>query len=99
MLASTSATYSLQNNRLPKLVLPSFNAEPARMASFLGLYPVGSARQHYTISNVQKFNYFKAHLRNGTERVMAGCQQRAKNYKLQKLHYPLEQDYGLKKIC
>ena len=23
---------------------------------------------------------------------------RGKNYKLQKLHYPLEQDYGLKKI-
>ena len=26
------------------------------------------------------------------------CKQRGKNYKFQKLHYPLEQDYGLKKI-
>ena len=26
------------------------------------------------------------------------CQQRGKNYKFQKLHYPLEQDNGLKKI-
>ena len=26
------------------------------------------------------------------------CKQRRKNYKLQKLHYPLEQDYGLKRI-
>ena len=26
------------------------------------------------------------------------CQQRGKNYKFQKLHYPLEQGYGLKKM-
>ena len=26
------------------------------------------------------------------------CKQRGKNYKFQKLHYPLEQDYDLKKI-
>ena len=26
------------------------------------------------------------------------CKQRGKNYKFQKLHYPLEQDYGLKKL-
>ena len=26
------------------------------------------------------------------------CEQRGKHYKFQKLHYPLEQDYGLKKI-
>ena len=26
------------------------------------------------------------------------CKQRGKNYKFRKLHYPLEQDYGLKKI-
>ena len=26
-------------------------------------------------------------------------QQRGKNYKFQKLYYPLEQNYGLKKIC
>ena len=26
------------------------------------------------------------------------CKQRGKNCKFQKLHYPFEQDYGLKKI-
>ena len=76
---SVSTSHSFQCNRLPKLVLPSFNGNPLEWQSFLdnfrpAVYDISA------ISDVQKFNYLRAQSRDGAERVIARLPLTSANY-------------------
>ena len=74
-----STTHSFQSNRLPKLVLPSFNGNPLEWQTFWDAFR-SAVHDNDTISDVQKFNYLKAQLCNGAERVIAGLPLTNANY-------------------
>ena len=76
---SVSTSHSFQSNRLPKLVLPSLNGNPLEWQSFWDTF---RSAVHYnsTISDVEKFNYLRAQLRDGAEKVIAGLPLINANY-------------------
>ena len=70
---------TFQTNRLPKLVLPSFNGNPLEWQSFWDSFR-SAVHDNSSISDVQKFNYLRAQLRDGAERVIAGLPLTSANY-------------------
>ena len=70
---------TFQSNRLPKLVLPSFNENPLEWQSFWDAFR-SAVHDNSSISDVQKFNYLRAQLRDGAERVIAGLPLTSANY-------------------
>ena len=74
-----SISPSFQSNRLPKLVLPSFNGNPLAWQTFWDAF-WSAVHDNTSISNVQKFNYLKAQLCDGAERVIAGLPLTNANY-------------------
>ena len=74
-----STSPSFQSNRLPKLVLPSFNGNPLAWQTFWDAFR-SAVHDNTSISDVQKFNYLKAQLCDGAERVIAGLPLTNANY-------------------
>ena len=74
-----STSHSFQSNRLPKLVLPSFNGNPLEWQSFWDTFR-SAVHDNSTISDVQKFNYLREQLRDGAERVIARLPLTNANY-------------------
>ena len=70
---------TFQTNRLPKLVLPWFNGNPLEWQSFWDSFR-SAVHDNSSISDVQKFNYLRAQLRDGAERVIAGLPLTSANY-------------------
>ena len=70
---------TFQTNRLPKLVLPSFNGNPLEWQSFWDAFR-SAVHDNSSISDVQKFNYLRGQLRDGAERVIAGLPLTSANY-------------------
>ena len=66
---------TFQSNRLPKLLLPSFDGNLLEWQSFWD-----SVYNNSSTSDVQKFNYLRAQLRNRAERVNAGLPLTSANY-------------------
>ena len=70
---------TFQTNRLPKLVLPSFNGNPLEWQSFWDAF-WSAVHDNSSISDVQKFNYLRAQLRDAAVRVIAGLPLTSANY-------------------
>ena len=58
---------TFRTNRLPKLVLPSFNGNPLEWQSFWDSFWC-SVHDNSSITDVQKFHYFRAQLRDEAEK-------------------------------
>lgn len=76
---STSICNVFQGSRLPKLALPMFNGNALDWPSFWDSYR-SAVHENPSLSDVQKFNYLRAQLSNGTERVIAGLPLTNANY-------------------
>ena len=79
LLITSPPVSTFQTNRLPKLVLPSFNGNPLEWQSFWDSF-WSAADDNSSISDVQKFNYLKAQLCDGAKRVIAGLLLTSVNY-------------------
>jgi len=73
-LAST-----FQTSRLPKLVLPSLNGNLLEWQLFWDTFR-SAVHNNSSISDVQKFNYLRAQLRDGADRVIARLPLTSANY-------------------
>ena len=74
-----STSPSFQSDCLPKLVLPSFNGNPFAWQTFWDTFR-SAVHDNTSISDVQKFNYLKAQLCDGAERVIAALPLTNANY-------------------
>ena len=70
---------TFQTSRLPKLVLPSFNGNPLEWQSFWDAFR-SAVHDNSSVSDIQKFNYLRAQLRDGADRVIAGLPLTSANY-------------------
>ena len=74
-----STSPSFQSDCLPKLVLPSFNGNALAWQTFWDTFR-SAVHDNTSIGDVQKFNYLKAQLRDGAERVIAALPLMNANY-------------------